>query len=396
MNLFILPAWYPQNEKDVTACFFREQAQALSKRGHLVTVIHIKPLSFTKIFRAKWHSKRIWQDGEIRTVFHQVIVPIPGKFNRLQNWYLLRLYYHIIKKQIKADEKNGMSKPDILHGHVSHSCAYYGLHAARKLDLPYVVTEHYSGLLLGTASKEDYARVRETILLSDAFLFVGSNFQTQICKKFGIQKQTYVVPNMLTVADFSFDKKEKTEAFTFLSACHLTENKSIDKVISAFHEAFPNDSSKKLVIAGDGALRGKLEQFVRQLGETERITFFGRYGREQVNDIFGKADCFVLTSQVETFGIVYLEAMACGLPCIGTKGQGAEDIITEENGIKISYGNQQELVAAMRFMAEHREKYNREKIHQDCDQRFSEESVCRQIEEIYQQVLDCHSHHSNV
>ena len=45
MNIYIIPAWYPQNQGDITASFFREQAHALSQRGHNVTVIHIEPLS---------------------------------------------------------------------------------------------------------------------------------------------------------------------------------------------------------------------------------------------------------------------------------------------------------------------------------------------------------------
>lgn len=386
MNIFVLPAWYPQNEQDVNGCFVREQAQALAKQGHCVTVLHIEPLSFTRMLRGKMHTKRVWQDGDVRTIFHQTVIPVPGKFASLQDVYLSRLFYRILKEQVEEDVQNGLGAPDVLHGHVSHSCAYYGLLAAEELKLPYVVTEHYSGLLLGTATEREYERVYQTMEKSDAFIFVGTNFQRCLTKRLGVRKKTYVVPNLLDVLACSRERKEKNENFTFLVACHLTKNKSVDHIIRAFHQAFSPEETVRLTIAGDGAERAALETLVQQLGEQKRVTFLGRYEREQVGEIFSSADAFVLTSKVETFGIVYLEAMANGLACIGTKGQGAEDIITKETGIKVEYGNQDELVAALRTLVENRAQYDPDRLKEICVERFSEESVCRQIEDVYRQI----------
>ncbi len=85
MNLYIIPAWYPQNGDDVVGIFFREQAHALSERGHNVTVIHIEPLSVTKIGSVPYHSERVWQDGNVRTIFYREIIPIPAKLGQIQD-----------------------------------------------------------------------------------------------------------------------------------------------------------------------------------------------------------------------------------------------------------------------------------------------------------------------
>ena len=129
MKLFIIPAWYPQNKDDITASFFREQAHALADSGHDVTVIHIEPVSFSRFLRQPKHDIRLWQDGNVRTVFHKVIIPIPGKFTDAQEKYISKLFYKIIQDQIEKDKAEGLSPPDILHAHVSHSCAYYCLYA---------------------------------------------------------------------------------------------------------------------------------------------------------------------------------------------------------------------------------------------------------------------------
>lgn len=389
MNVYIIPAWYPQNEQDIVASFFREQANALAERGHDVTVIHIDPLSVTNLFRKPWRSKRIWQDGKVRTVLYKAIVPVLGKFADIQEKYISNLYYSIIRKQIEEDKNAGLGTPDILHAHVSHSCGYYCLKAAEKLNLPLVVTEHYSGLLLGTATKREYGRVKETIEKSDAFIFVGSNFQKSLCEKLNITKPTYFVPNM--VDNFFFEeeplKEKESESFKFLSACHLKENKSVNLVINAFHKAFGEEEPIKLVIAGDGEQLGELKSLVDALDEKGRISFFGKYSREQGRELFSASDAFVLTSKVETFGIVYIEALASGTPCIATSGQGGDDIINDFNGFLVEYGNESQLCAAMRKLYENRSSYDKKAIKEDCKARFSDDAVCQRIEEIYKKFL---------
>ncbi len=386
MKIYIIPAWYPQNDNDITAGFFREQAHALAARGHEITVIHIEPISFTYLCRKPWHYQRIWQDGSVRTVFHKVIVPIPAKMGMAQDDYISKLFCRIIKKQIESDIRVESGAPDLIHAHVSHSCAYYCLYAKEKLGIPLVVTEHYSGLLLGTASEREYERVRETIEKSDAFIFVGSNFQKTLCDRLHIKNSTYVIPNMVNVSEFEI-KKKQNKNFTFLSAGNLKANKSFDLVIRAFHQAFDRSEPVKLVIAGDGDEKNNLERLISKLNEENRITMFGRYSGEQKSKLFTGADAFVLTSKVETFGIVYIEALASGLPCIGTSGQGADDIIDRSNGYLVEYGNADELARRMREIYFNYAVFDARKIRQSCVERFSNESVCQQIEKVYQELL---------
>lgn len=98
-------------------------------------------------------------------------------------------FYNIVEKQIQEDKANGLGAPNVIHSHVSHSCAFYCISASKKLGIPLVVTEHYSGLVLGTASEKEYERVSYTINNSDAFIFVGSRFQDYLCTRLGIKKK---------------------------------------------------------------------------------------------------------------------------------------------------------------------------------------------------------------
>lgn len=389
MKIYVFPPWYPKNELDRESSYFREQVEALSERGHEVTVINIKAISVSRIGKQKMITKNVWQDGNVKTINYEVIIPIVGKLNKLQDKYISDIYYKIIKNQIDDDIANGLKAPDIMHAHFSHCCAYYCLKAKEKLNIPLVVTEHYSGLLLGTATENDYERVKKTIEQSDAFIFVGTNLQKKVCDKLDVKKNTYFIPNLVDTGNFYINEnKQNEDEFHFLSACGLKKNKSIDLVIRAFHNTFSKEEKVNLLIAGDGVEREKLENLVKEFDETDRIKFFGRYSKEQSKEIFADADAFVLTSEVETFGIVYIEALSSGVPCIATKGQGAEDIIDDSNGIKVEYGNLDELSNAMRYIYENHDKYDKKKLREDCINRFSKDTICKQIEEVYQKVLN--------
>lgn len=96
---------------------------------------------------------------------------------------------------------------------------------------------------------------------------------------------------------------------------------------------------------------------------------------------------FALTSKVETFGIVYIEAMQQGLPCIGTKGQGAEDIITPENGLLVEYGDVDALGNAMKRIRSNYKLYNRCVIADTCKMEFSSSGISDRIGMVYDRAV---------
>ncbi|MEM7585728.1 MAG: glycosyltransferase [Acidobacteriota bacterium] len=83
-------------------------------------------------------------------------------------------------------------------------------------------------------------------------------------------------------------------------------------------------------IVGEGPERQSLERLARDLGIAERVVFTGRLSNHEALQHIARADIFALPSWQEAFGVVYLEAMACGKPVIGCRGQGAQDIFDHE------------------------------------------------------------------
>lgn len=109
------------------------------------------------------------------------------------------------------------------------------------------------------------------------------------------------------------------EGFIVGTACRLEEGKGVAELLAVFHEAGLPDA--RLIIAGDGNERPKLEALARRLGLGGRVIFAGF--RDGIRDLYGLFDVFVLNSTDESYGLVILEAAAAGVPVISTATRGA-------------------------------------------------------------------------
>ncbi len=121
------------------------------------------------------------------------------------------------------------------------------------------------------------------------------------------------------------------EIFSY-NALHKFIEEQDDPLISSLFDIVKTKNFE-LVIAGEGFERENLEKKVKLLGIQSNVIFTGKKTRDEVNSIMNEADCFVMVSETEAFGLVYLEAMGKGCITIGTKGQGIDGVIVNgENG----------------------------------------------------------------
>jgi len=117
-----------------------------------------------------------------------------------------------------------------------------------------------------------------------------------------------------------------------LTVSRLSEpRKNVDKVIQALAQLSVSTDFRYTII-GDGSFKLQLEILVNKLGLEDKISFLGRQPTEKVIESMHQADLFVLPSSTlpdshEGFGIVYLEAAACGTPSLATRQAGAIEAI---------------------------------------------------------------------
>lgn len=143
-------------------------------------------------------------------------------------------------------------------------------------------------------------------------------------------------------------KQFHTGCVPILTAGRLVAYKRIDSVIHAAADAFP-EGNFQLRIAGDGAQRKQLERIVRSRSVSDNVHLIGRISRDALQTEMQNSDIFVLISQRETFGLVYLEAMLQGCIVIASRKGGMDGIIENgQNGFLCEEGNSLELAEIFR------------------------------------------------
>lgn len=136
------------------------------------------------------------------------------------------------------------------------------------------------------------------------------------------------------------------DEFLYLSVGRIVPQKGVDVLLVAFAK----QERGVLVIAGDGEERSLREAQATALGIADRVYFLGI--RHDIPALMKAADCFVLASRWEGFGIVFAEALAAGLPIVATNVDGIREVVDDASGILVEPENSDALANALRRMRE--------------------------------------------
>lgn len=128
-----------------------------------------------------------------------------------------------------------------------------------------------------------------------------------------------------------------------LTVCRLSASegyKGVDTVLHAMRLACDRELTVTVEVVGEGDDRRRLEDLSRSLGIDALVHFHGSVSDEELGRLFSQSHIFVMPSRKEGFGIVFLEAMSAGLPCIGANHGGTPEVIDHgESGFLIEYGD---------------------------------------------------------
>ena len=366
MKILIAAPGYDSREKHEVSIFALDQARALRDAGHDVrfaavdtrSIRHARPLGF-------WNYIL-----EGIPVFYGAIpcgalpLGLPAAAGRVAASGIWR-----------AVTKDGW-KPDVIHQHFGEDF----VETAERESIPVVFTEH-SSLHNRILSPEIARRLKKQYERCDAILAVSRALAGNMYANTGVKVS--VVPNIVDTAQFA-PKKVAHERFTFVSAGNLIPVKNMAGLLRAFSRL---EGKPELIIFGDGPENNALRSLCAKLDADGRVFFRGHCPRKELAETYAAADCFVLASRSETFGVAYIEAMAAGLPVIATRCGGPEDFVTKENGILIPVDDTQALADAMEYMMLHRNEYDSASIAADVRQKFAPEAIAAQLAEIYTSLL---------
>lgn len=166
--------------------------------------------------------------------------------------------------------------------------------------------------------------------LADAVIVTFNKMHVYVSKF--RQKNVFLIPNGADTKQFKVQKSKvmgDKKKMRILFIGRLERQKNLFALIGAVY--LLRNNNLLLWFLGEGSQREKLKEYARRKNVNLKIDAFLPY--EKLPEIYRRADIFVLPSLIEGHSKVLLEAQACGLPCIATKVEGSEEIITHgENG----------------------------------------------------------------
>lgn len=164
--------------------------------------------------------------------------------------------------------------------------------------------------------------------------------------------------------------------------------KRLELLLKAFQEVASQDRDVRLIVAGSVENPNEIEALVRDLQITDAVEFLGRRTRSEIHALAHACHCCVISSDIETFGLPAIEAMAAGKPVVATRCGGPEYIISSDAlGRLADKGNPSALAEAMIEVKNNYDSFDNEAIRRAAWNEFSQTSVTRQWRRVYEHVI---------
>jgi N-acetyl-alpha-D-glucosaminyl L-malate synthase BshA len=292
---------------------------------------------------------------------------------------------------------------DLLHVHyaIPHSVSALlarQMLASRGRRLPFVTTLHGTDITLVGLDRSYLPITRYSIQESDGVTSISNYLKEKTVESFGVTNPIEVVTNFVNCdvyAPFS-DDAQRADARRRIAAqheailMHLSNFRPVKRVVDVvkIFARVAKEIPAQLVLIGDGPDRSAAEWLAHDLGIQSRVHFLGK--QERVNELLPLADLLLMPSELESFGLAALEAMACKVPSIATRVGGVPELIDDgETGLLYKVGDVEGMAEGALSLLRAPERLNamREAARRTAQKRFCASLVVPQYVRYYEQVL---------
>ena len=264
-----------------------------------------------------------------------------------------------------------------------------------KNKIPYVCS--LRGIDVPSARKDKYAFLRKILNLVNRDIVKNSSAVLALSNELaGWFHNAYtdipveVIPNGLDCTLFSRKEQYSEKIKKFVTVTRLIECKNIELSMRAFKKVHEMHPDITLDIIGEGYLRKSLEKVIREEEMTEYICLKGYMEPTEIAAKLKEYDLFYLLTIADSFGQVFIEAMACGLPIICADIGGPKEIVVNGvTGLSVVPNDEESTVKALEYAIRHPKvmKEYGENGYQRVVNEYSIESVARKHIEVYSRVI---------
>jgi N-acetyl-alpha-D-glucosaminyl L-malate synthase BshA len=288
---------------------------------------------------------------------------------------------------------------DVLHVHyaiphsISAMLAQQMLATTRRL--PFITTLHGTDITLVGVDPSYFPITKFSIEKSDGISSISDYLREQTVQVFGIRNEIRVIKNFVN-CDIYHPDEAKTGAAVYAPPgekllLHLSNFRPVKRVLDCVRILAEVRKSvpAHLLMAGDGPDRSPAEHLARELKVERHVSFLGK--QNHVERLIPLAHVLLMPSELESFGLVALEAMACGVVPVATRVGGVPELVTDgEDGYLEAVGDiPAQAARVVQLLTDDDLHYRMRKAGRwNASERFCSEKIIPQYEKYYSEVVN--------
>ena len=384
VKVCIVTTAFPRWPGDFRAIFVYEAAQALKRQGCTVRVIAMhnpgakthEIMDGVEVIRPRYAPER-WE------VLQKDSAGIPAAWKKNPLARLLMVPFLMVHTLAVARHA---ADCDIIHANWTLSAAAAWASAwlhRRKWVVTVQGSDIFQAPKIGLVRQITRAALRRTtrvIALSRSLAAATAALDVPA-------EHITVVPNGVNLANFPH-QPESTREPVILYVGSLIARKAPNVLIDAMPEILARCPQHRLVLIGEGEERTALEAQIARLGLAEQVRLIGTQTQQQVGEWMRQAQVFVLPSYEEGQGVVLVEALASGTPCVGSTAGGIPDVVTEDVGRVVAPGDTGALAKAILDVIGNPTRWQELSVgaRRRAETTYDWDLIARQLMKIYQSV----------
>jgi len=372
LRVLFFPSWYPTDPTPITGIFIKEYAKAASLYQDVLVFYPYYSKKLEKYFIPDTKTTE-----EVKTIF----IPLP-------NLLFLRYFFYFISSFFAFLWVKKDFKPQIIHAHVSSPAGITASILGKIFGLPVIISEHQGPFSIHMRTVFHRLLVKWAMKKAEIILPVSKSLENQI-KSYNINAKFKVVPNIVDIHIFSLFSQESVGGIKkILIISQLVEQKGIDYFLESINKLIKKGRKDfKVDIIGEGEKKEEYKNLVKELEIQNFINFYSQKPKNELVKFIKECNFLVLPSRHETFGVVLIEAMACGKPVIATKCGGPEEIVTKETGILVPPKDSIALAEAINYMLDSYQKFSPKRIREYVKLNYSYAIISKKLDKIYKEII---------
>ena len=389
VKICVVPTMFPKYKGDYYGSFVFDEVKILVKNGfevHIVTQ-HNSGIPYEEIMDGiHVHRFRWFEPKEFKALVH-----FKGFMDYLRLiTYVISLFFNLIYVFRKFNM-------DIIHAHSVVPTGFIGVIVAKILRKPILITAH--GMDISNYENSPFFKrlITFSLINSNKAIAVSEDLAKKI-ELMGINNNLLTLRNAVDINRFKPSKniimrhsnKIKDDELLILFIGNIEIFKGIFELLEAFQQINSNNKNVKLMIIGGGTKEHKIKNKVSKYNLDDYVIFKGEISPETIQNYYQMADIFTLPSYTEGLPMVVIEAMACGIPVVGSNAGGIPELVKDNvNGFLVPPKDVEILKEKLEILVDNdklRKKFGKGAL-ETVDDEFNIDKKVEKLKKIYLEIM---------